>query len=150
MITFVWGSSEDVSEDEWIEAADWYGRRLLGGLADRITLFLELSDHIRGRTGQLGWAKHPTRERPSKFTMQIEVGGCGRRRQLYTFGHEMVHLKQVVVGELGIVNRQMVWRSSHPIGCACDGLCRWRDEPWELEAYSLERPLYREYVSRHS
>jgi hypothetical protein len=59
-------------------------------------------------------------------------------------GHELVHAKQFLRGEIN--NRNMMWRGVEgPVDC--EGV-RYRNQPWEIEARSYEKVLKKLYWDR--
>lgn len=141
MHLIVTGTSEYVSAGEWAEAAEWYGTQLLGKrLVTRIGLTIELKEKLRGRWGQIGCLNW---HRPREFIIEIATYGAKRRKQLYTFGHEMVHLKQLARGELQLRSGDLLWKTKN---AAIDDA--WEEEPWEAEALGRERYLFEEFEAR--
>lgn len=120
---------------EWRRAAAWYCRRLLGSrILPYISINLELRELARGDCGSIScidWKK------PRDFHVQL-MTGCGKRKkQLKVLAHEMVHLKQIVRGELRLdQSRRLVWRGSDST-----------EDQWEDEAYGAEDELLRAYLS---
>jgi hypothetical protein len=56
-----------------------------------------------------------------------------------TFGHEMVHVKQIAKGQLKAEERSFLWRGKrYPL------TTRYSNRPWEIEAMSKEEILYRQ------
>lgn len=130
------GDSSVMSTFEWRKVVSWYGEHLLGRrMADRCSVFLELSPYIRGVAGSISCTDW---RRKRDFLVQIETR-CGIRKQLYTLGHEMTHLRQIVRGELVVHHGDVIWRSDRHAGV---------EEPWEVEAYANERTLYRLFRTR--
>lgn len=132
---FVRGHSPKIEPLEWKGAAKWFASELMGKAADRLSLNLELTQFLRGHCGSVtcsDWRK------PRHFLVQIETGTCGRRKQLCTLAHEMVHIKQIISGELEVRLGELRWKAKGVLG-------DFSDEPWELEAWAREAPLYRAY-----
>lgn len=77
---------------------------------------------------------------------EIEVAkGKSVRETLMTIGHEMVHLKQFVMGELkdGVVPATTsVWKGK----IVNEKKVSYWDLPWEIEAFGRERGLYHRFV----
>lgn len=120
---------------EWKRATRWYCRRLLGPrILRHLSVGIDLQEYIRGEVGSitcLDWKK------PREFHVQIMTRAGKRRKQLTILAHEMIHLKQMVRGELVLdERRRLAWR-----GGKSD-----RGEAWEEEAYGMEAELFREYV----
>lgn len=65
---------------------------------------------------------------------------------MYTLIHELVHLKQHLLGELRCnLKGELMWKNSHRdefIGVA------YRDLPWEQEAYMMEHIIAGELIER--
>lgn len=133
MLVRVRGGSTSLTTYELKRAASWFGDKLLGRSMSRsILLTIDLVEKMRGRCGSISCSDWTVKR---AFYVQIETSTGKRRKQLYILAHEMVHLKQIVKGEL-VIGPMMAWR-----GRVID-----HAEPWEVEAYGLERTLYREYV----
>ena len=77
---------------------------------------------------------------------EIEVAkGKSVRETLMTIAHEMVHLKQFVMGELkdGVVPATTsVWKGK----IVNERKVSYWDLPWEIEAFGRERGLYHRFV----
>lgn len=129
----VLGESDHVDRSEWYRASGFYARALLGTPPD-LTLKIHMVDGIRGRCGDVSCPDWLTARR---FDVRINTRSGKRCSQLRTLAHEMVHVKQIIMGELVLRGRDLVWRES--------GEGDLSDSPWEEEAYRLERVLYREY-----
>lgn len=128
------GGSPVIDHGEWSHAAYWMSDFLLGIMAQRIHLKLVLSDYIPQHSGYIVCNCWDTKR---KFTMEIETGRSSRRTQFYSLAHELVHMRQIVMGQLTRKDGSFLWRSS-----------RYRnvtEEPWEMEAYEMEKPLVRLY-----
>lgn len=138
----VLGQSPHVDVLEWRRATKWYGEHLMGHrMARNVRVKIELMDYIRGRCGSvscLDWV------RPRSFVIQIETGGGKRVKQLRTLAHEMVHVRQLVRGEMRMDWPEPRWRSKIPVSS------RFEDCPWEEEAYGREVELFREYTRQNS
>jgi hypothetical protein len=57
-------------------------------------------------------------------------------RQMQALAHEMVHAKQFLRGELGHKGSDLRWQGKSAAKVA------YIDQPWEVEAYRLERDLF--------
>jgi len=57
-------------------------------------------------------------------------------RQMQALAHEMVHAKQFLRGELNYIENQLSWQGKAAAKVA------YMSQPWELEAYRLERDLF--------
>lgn len=61
--------------------------------------------------------------------------------KLIVLAHEIVHVKQYLMGELDASHR--VWRGLDV------GLLEYDDQPWEKEAHKLEMSVYGDYVTSY-
>lgn len=127
------GDSPAVDDQEWPRAVFWMSEFLLGGMAKNLSVRLNLLTRISGFHGYITCNDWRTRR---DFTVYIETGRAGRRSQLYSLGHELIHMRQIVMGQLSRKDSNFLWRGDRHIG---------QEEPWEVEAYELERPLYNLY-----
>jgi hypothetical protein len=125
------GSSQ-LEIPEWTDAVDWMGGFLLGRTADNIRVRLNLTYHLPG--GHCGYILCDDWDSRRKFSIFVETGKCGRRKQLYTLAHEMIHMKQIVRHQLSVRQGTFFWRSTTVLD---------DPEPWETEALELERTLYK-------
>ena len=62
-------------------------------------------------------------------------------RQL--LAHELVHVKQYVVGDLSMRSKGMYWKGELT---KIDNMMEYFKSPWEIEAYGLERYLWLNFI----
>ena len=82
--------------------------------------------------------------RPREFEIYINPS-AGKRKQLITIAHEMVHVKQFARNELKYNTRRNVdkWQGQY-ISREVD----YFDKPWEIEAFGRELGLYLRYMNQ--
>jgi hypothetical protein len=81
--------------------------------------------------------------RPKEFEIILD-SSIGKRTQLITLAHEMVHVKQHATGELKSLLRKRVerWKGEY----IRENTLNYFDMPWEIEAYGRELGLYQMYM----
>lgn len=126
-------------------AVGFYADRLgiSSRLQSKITIFLKIETESFGYSGLCYWYDDPVR--PKEFEIQILKEGL--HETLSTLAHEMVHLKQYATGQMRdllTVKNTVVWngKRSRVINSG-DG---YEDQPWEKEAYSLEKGMKNAFV----
>lgn len=143
MKLWVRGHSRALSREEVRYLIQWAGETLLGRCDPYVKIVIRLRDQMED--GDKGTCEILDElHRPREF--RITALNKGRKAsQISTLFHEMVHVKQWVKGEM---------RDYAPE----TNMCRWKkriidrdkikyeDEPWEKEAYRMERTLYRRYI----
>lgn len=83
--------------------------------------------------------------RPRNFTINIDDAQT-LRMQLRTIAHELVHVKQYARNEMyEYVSQHTRWRNT----VVDESKTRYKDLPWEREAYSMEVPLVRKFLKEH-
>jgi len=127
-------------------AAWFYGRRLLGGrMARHITLDIKLTKDLKKKEDAYGYChiNGDNLKRPREFCIELDTSTKHDLPQILTWmGHEFVHLKQFVRGELFDYEfGKSQWKSR------MYNLARteYDKQPWEREAYRLESVLYEEF-----
>jgi hypothetical protein len=77
------------------------------------------------------------------FTINIDPS-ISRKNILLTLAHEMVHIKQYVMGELHETGNSDIskWKGKK----VDDTVINYWDLPWEIEAHGREKGLYHRYV----
>ena len=76
---------------------------------------------------------------------EIEVAkGKSVRDTLQTVAHEVVHMKQFVIGELrdGITPASSIWKGKS----ISESKVNYWDLPWEIEAFGREKGMYHRFV----
>ena len=99
---------------------------------------------------------HTNPYRPRHFRViidhhRLEKDNYGRTREvtewahevLKTLAHELVHVKQYVVGDLSIRSKGMYWKGELT---KIDNMMEYFKSPWEIEAYGLERYLWLNFI----
>ena len=130
-----------------LNSASWfYGRRLLGGrMARHITLDIKLTKHLKKKEDAYGYCgiTGDSLSKPREFCIELDASMNHSLDQLLIWlGHEFVHLKQFVRGELFDYEfGKTQWKSRvyDMANIVHD------DQPWEREAYRLESVLYEEF-----
>jgi len=129
------------------EAAWFYGRRLLGGrMAKHITVEIKLTKDLKKKENAYGYC-HITGDdviKPREFCIELDASTKFDFAQILTWlGHEFVHLKQFVRGELfDYEYGKTQWKSRKYDTFAM----KHDNQPWEKEAYRLEGVLYDEFA----
>ena len=125
-------------------AAKFYGDKLLGKRMSRnILLEIKLTKDLKQKEQAYGFC-HITDDdlnRPREFLIELDTSMKNSFRQILIWlAHEMVHIKQFVRKELwDYENGQVQWKSRTYSRAPYD------DQPWEREAYRLEKSLYNEF-----
>ena len=123
-------------------AAEFYGEVLLGKrMAKNILVEIKLTKDLKQKEQAYGYC-HITDDnlnRPREFMIELDTSMKYSFDQIITWlAHEMVHLKQFVRGELwDYESGRVQWKSR-----AYSKKVRYKDQPWEKEAYRLEEELY--------
>lgn len=83
--------------------------------------------------------------KPNEFEIVIS-SSFGRRTQLISLAHEMVHVKQFTKGELFdyLSAKKLDYSKFRQIEYNINKIDYW-DHPWEIEAYGRELGLYERY-----
>ena len=125
-------------------AAKFYGDKLLGKRMSRnILLEIKLTKDLKQKEQAYGFC-HITDDdlnRPREFLIELDTSMKNSFRQILIWlAHEMVHIKQFVRKELwDYETGQVQWKSRTYSRAHYD------DQPWEREAYRLEKSLYNEF-----
>lgn len=106
--------------------------------ADKVKLLLEFSDKIH-RTGMFGKAEILSKGKVLRdFKLTVTKTGLELMYQIVTVCHEMVHIKQWVMGEfIPVTGDTVTWKGTHYSVMDDD----YDHSPWEYDAYSQERVL---------
>ena len=118
-------------------------------LRDNISIDVHLRKHLNA--GEAKLAEHANRYRPRDFKVllnhhDMEKDDYGRERTdtewaheiLKTLAHELVHVKQYVMGELTWRDRGLLWKGHL---YTPEHLGEYFDTPYEIEAFGRERGL---------
>lgn len=130
-------TSRSKSADLLRDSANLFARSLKidGRNAD---VFIRMERGLR-RTGAMGTA---LKVMPGLYVIAVDAA-CNLDDKLTTIAHEMVHIKQELLGQVRSVgpgNMHRVWR-----GKLYRKWCEFT-APWEREAYSRERLLVNEAI----
>ena len=128
-------------------AAWYYGLVLLGGrMARHVEVEIKLTKDLKKKEEAYGYC-HITDDslsKPREFMIELDASTKFDFGQILTWlGHEFVHLKQFVRGELfDYETGKTQWKSRvyNMANIIHD------DQPWEKEAYRLEGVLYEEFA----
>lgn len=122
----------------------YLGVKLLGKrMAGNLTLWVHIKNLDEGYQGCVIW--EDSNIRPREFTMELDRRMSDEELML-TVAHEMVHIKQDVRGEkrerydrtTGM--QQTFWFDEDHTKTP------YRKQPWEKEAYKLQKPLKKEFL----
>ena len=129
------------------EAAWYYGLVLLGGrMARHVEVEIKLTKDLKKKEDAYGYCgiTGDSLSKPREFCIELDASMNHPFDQLLIWlGHEFVHLKQFVRGELfDYETGKTQWKSRvyDMANIVHD------DQPWEIEAYRLESVLYEEFA----
>ena len=129
------------------EAAWYYGLVLLGGrMARHVEVEIKLTKDLKKKEDAYGYCHiiSDNLNKPREFCIELDASTKFDFAQILTWlGHEFVHLKQFVRGELfDYETGKTQWKSRvyDMANIVHD------DQPWEKEAYRLESVLYEEFA----
>jgi|TARA_R110000744_G_C19000638_1_gene521766 hypothetical protein len=125
-------------------------------LRNNLTINIHLKHHVEGGEAMLSEFTNPKKPREFKVIVdqyKAEVDNYDRTRTnnewahdiLKTLAHELVHVKQYVMGELKPSNNGMVWKKTV---YAPDTLLDYFQTPYEIEAYGREKGLLLGFLVR--
>jgi len=125
-------------------------------LRNNITLNIHLKHHSENAEAMI--SEHANPKRPREFKIIIdphraEKDDYGRERDvtewahiiLQTLAHELVHVKQYVLGELKPVHNGFVFKKTL---YSPNNLLEYFDQPFEIEAYGREKGLIVSFLNR--
>ena len=125
-------------------------------LRNNITLNIHLKHHSEDAEAMI--SEHANPKRPREFKIIIdphraEKDDYGRERDvtewahiiLQTLAHELVHVKQYVLGELKPVHNGFVFKKTL---YSPNNLLEYFDQPFEIEAYGREKGLLVSFLDR--
>ena len=125
-------------------------------LRKNISLNIHLKHH--SESGEAMMSEYANPKRPREFKVIIdhhraEVDDYGRERDatewahnvLQTLAHELVHVKQYVLGELKPVHNGFVFKKTL---YSPNNLLEYFDQPFEIEAYGREKGLLVAFLDR--
>jgi hypothetical protein len=142
MRVYISGKNSKVSNREMRYAAQYFAHMLLGPRLSRsISIFIknEYDDGFHGSVTFLD-----DNHMPRSFDMSIDPAK-GKRAQLLTLAHEMVHVKQYARGELKTLfnHKENRWKGRY----ITDEQFHYYDQPWEIEAFGRELGLYNRFIN---
>ena len=125
-------------------------------LRKNISIDVHLKHHAEGGEAMMSEYANPRRPREFKFIVdhhRAEIDDYGRKRSdtewghniLKTLAHELVHVKQYVLGELKPVNNGFVFKKTL---YSPNNLLEYFDQPFEIEAYGREKGLLVSFLDR--
>lgn len=87
--------------------------------------------------------------KPRHFRITLTATGLGFHGIMITLAHELVHIKQWVLGELFFYKRmdRARWHGRQQVMTNC--LIEYWERPWEIEARGWEKALVEQYVLVH-
>jgi hypothetical protein len=140
MIVSVRGKNEKLKKKELFIATKYFARMLM---SDRMCKSLSIeveSDSKHHCDGSSTWLDD--NHRPKKFSIIIN-SSLGKKRQLMTLAHEMVHVKQQAKGELKNLLCKNIdrWHGKY-----IDRDIEYYERPWEIEAFGREIGMYYTYM----
>lgn len=132
MIIDIFGVHSKLTATEIHDAVEFFANELLPKEAKKlhIEVNIESDRDINGSA-----------VRYSKYSYGIDIAKrLGKKTTISTIAHEMVHVKQYVLNELGFYSKYNIWRNKKYE----------KDEdyffvPWEIEAYGMEVGLSHKY-----
>jgi len=136
--------TESATPSEIRKATEFFAKKLLGErLSRNVCIDVIVKRKLARKTGALGWCDFvDNQSRPRFFEIELD-DEQGPIRLIRTLAHEMVHVKQWAKGDLKEYSRKPdVW-----FGEPVDRDMPYRDRPWEIEAYELEKTLSKEFFS---
>ena len=125
-------------------------------LRNNLTINIHLKHHAEGGEAMLSEFTNPRKPREFKIIVdqyQSEIDDYDRIRTdnewahdiLKTLAHELVHIKQYVMGELKSSNNGMVWKKTVYTPA---NLLEYFQTPYEIEAYGREKGLLLGFLAR--
>lgn len=143
MRVYVRGPNKKVSVKEIKFATQWMSGLIM---SDRLrdSLVITVCNYCeRGIKGSCEISDYDENPLPRQFLVYID-GRMGRRSQLQTLAHELVHVKQWARGQMRDYkyHTHTRWNKSLVNSDSID----YYDLPWEIEAYGREFGMYRRYI----
>jgi hypothetical protein len=125
-------------------------------LRNNITLNIHLKHHVEDGEAMLSEFTNPNKPREFKIIIdpyRVEVDKFGRTLTdtewahsiLKLLAHELVHVKQYVMGELKPANNGFVYKKTL---YSPESLDEYFEQPFEIEAYGRERGLMNAFLLR--
>ena len=135
------GKNEKLSRKELLIATKYFARILMSErLCKNLTIEV-VSDAKHYSHGSSVWLD--TNHKPRSFEIILK-SSVGKRAQLITLAHEMVHVKQQATGELKslLKSRTERWQGKY----IKEDDFKYYETPWEIEAYGREFGMYYTYM----
>ena len=141
MIVKIKGKNEKITRKELLMATKYFARSLMSErLCKNLTINLtcDINHHCDGSSV---WVD--SNHKPREFDVVINARK-GKRTQLITLAHEMVHVKQHATCELKsmLMRCESRWHGRY----IKEDEVNYFDKPWEIEAYGRELGLYQMYM----
>ena len=127
-------------------------------LRNNLSINVHLKHHSEG--GEAMMSENTNPKRPREFEVIVdhhraEIDNYNRTRTdtewgheiLKTLAHELVHVKQYVMGELTYRPHGMVWKK---VTYAPENIFEYFETPFEIEAYGREKGLLVAFLARWS
>lgn len=126
-----------------LDFSEWLGYRLLGErLAPNVSVTVIVTKFDGDEEGFHGFAEYEgSNVRPREFIIRMNKN-MNREMMLETLAHEMVHVKQDALGEKQERFKggyKLLWKGKDYTKTS------YSKQPWEREAYRLEKKLVKEY-----
>ena len=116
-------------------AAQFFAKELIPNTRIRNNCFTQIRfDADMKEYGYASVEEYNTRKQPREFLIEIH-SGLGARMIFETLAHEMVHIKQYIMGETN--DELSVWRGKK---IDSDNMDYW-NHPWEIDAHGREGGL---------
>ena len=127
-------------------------------LRNNLSINIHLKHHVEGGEAMISEFTNPKKPREFKVIVdhhRAETDDYNRTRTdtewghdiLRTLAHELVHVKQYVMGELSCNTHGMVWKR---VTYAPDNIFEYFELPYEIEAYGREKGLLVAFLARWS
>jgi hypothetical protein len=146
MYVTVRGKAAKLTQDETIEAVEYFGQKLM---SNKLLSGLDIEIHYDYKLncyGSCEWMDQ--NHRPKEYRIAIK-GNLTYRKTLITLAHEIVHIKQYATGEMkelmtrnGLSRKMIRWNGKYINSHKID----YYDQPWEIEAHGREYGLYERYM----
>lgn len=149
MVITISGENDKLTKIETVEAVEFYSSLLLSPrLSKHIDLEIIFTDDLKFK-GLCSYLD--SHRKPREFEISLD-NRLGKRSQLLTLAHEMVHLKQFAKGELRDVRdvASKSWKQVWNGQALSEESTDYYDLPWEIEAYGREIGMYRRFMDSRS
>lgn len=138
----IFGKSPNISNKEVRYACNFFAEQLMSKrLANRLHLEIKFDPTMMQDYAEIGPHENYWESPYRRFQMSIDPT-CIKWLLLTTFAHEFYHIKQYATGQRhDLLNDKIRFNKKY---YHADQI-KYDECPWEIEAYSGERPLYRLY-----